>query len=134
MKKYEVFFKRINKDYRKIKEFHKQTLFSNIYYFWCLHHFFSMYYIWKETALTRLERNIKRKWAADLPNVKLFLEKIRERDETIKPISFFYDGEGYFEHLFLWKIVREMELLRPKHFIKRRRHKKILAWPIKTIR
>ena len=86
-----------------------------------------MYYILKETALTRLERNIKRKWATDLPNVKLFLERIRGKDETIKPISFFYDGEGYFEHLFLWKIVREMELLHPKHFIKPRRHKKILA-------
>ena len=40
MEKYETFFKRIDKDYRKIKEFDKQTLFSNIYCFWCLHHFF----------------------------------------------------------------------------------------------
>ena len=61
MEKYEYFFKRINKDYRKIKEFDKQILFSNIYYFWCLHHFFSVYHIWKPTALTRLERNIYKK-------------------------------------------------------------------------
>ena len=60
MEKYEVFFKRIDKDYRIIKEFDKQTFFSNIYFFWSLHHFFSMYYNWKETAFTRLERNIKK--------------------------------------------------------------------------
>ena len=49
------------------------------------HHFFPMYYIWKLTALTRLKRNIKRKWVDDLPNANLFLERIRERDEEIKP-------------------------------------------------
>ena len=69
----------------------------------------------------------------DLPNVNLFLERIREKDETIKPTSFFYDSERYFEHLFLWKIVKEIELLRPKHFIKPRRHKFFLAKAVKTI-
>ena len=132
MEKYEYFFNRIDKDYRKIKEFDKQTLFSNIYYFWCLHHFFSMCHIWKPTALTRLERE---KWVADLPNVNLFLERIRERDETVKPILFFYDSEGYFEYLFLWKIVKEDELLRARHLIKPRRHKKTFAWrSVKTVR
>ena len=96
---------------------------------------FSLYYIWKETALTRLERNIKRKWVADLAYVKLFLERIRERDETVKPILFFYDSEGYFEYLFLWKIVKEDELLRARHLIKPRRHKKTFAWrSVKTVR
>ena len=79
---------------------------------------FSLYYIWKETALTRLER----KWVADLAYVNLFLERIRERDETVKPILFFYDSEGYFEYLFLWKIVKEDELSRARHLIKPRRH------------
>ena len=101
MENYEAFFKRIDKDYRKIKEFDKQTSFSNIYYLWCLHHFFSMYYIWKSTALTRLERNIKRKWVDDLPNFNLFLERIRERDQMIMPTSGFFDSESYFEHLLL---------------------------------
>ena len=49
MEKYKVFFKKIDKDSGKIKELDKQTLFLNIYYFWCLYHFFSLYYIWKET-------------------------------------------------------------------------------------
>ena len=94
-----------------------------------------MYHIRKSTALTRLERNIKRKWVDDLSKVDLFLERIRERDKDIKPTSlFFFDSESYFEHLLLWKIGKEMELLRPKHFIKPKRHKKILAWSIKTIR
>ena len=79
---------------------------------------FSLYYIWKETALKRLER----KWVADLAYVNLFLERIRETDETVKPILFFYDSEGYFEHLFLWKIVKEDELSRARHLIKPRRH------------
>ena len=72
-----------------MKEFDKQTLFLNIYYLWCLHHFFSMYYIWKSTALTRLEKNVKRKWVADLPNVNLFLERIREGDEKMTRKRFF---------------------------------------------
>ena len=132
MEKYEYFFNRIDKDYRKIKEFDKQTLFSNIYYFWCLHHFFSMYHIWKPTALTRLERE---KWVTDLPNVNLFLERIRERDETVKPILFFYNSKGYFKHLFLWKIVKEDEWLKLRHLIKLKRHKKTFAWQsVKAIR
>ena len=90
MENYEAFFKRIDKDYRKMKEFDKQTLFLNIYYFWYLHQFFSLYLICKSTALTRLERNIKRKWVDDLSNVDFFLERIRERDEEIKPTSFFF--------------------------------------------
>ena len=93
-----------------------------------------MYYTWKETALTRVERNIKKMWVADLLNVNLFLVRIREKDETIKPTSFFYDSAGYFEYLFLWKIVKEIELLRLRHFLKPKRHKKILAKPRKTIR
>ena len=95
-----------------------------------------MYYIWKLTALTRLERNIKRIWVDDLLNVNLFSERIRERDEEIKPISFFFfDCGSYFEHLLLWKIAKEMELLRPRHLLKPKRHKKTFAWrSVKTIR
>ena len=94
-----------------------------------------MYYIWKLTALTRLERNIKRKWVDDLPNVNLFSERIKERDEEIKPISFFFDSGSYFEHLLLWKIAKEMELLRPRHLMKPKSHKKNFAWrSVKTIR
>ena len=116
MENYEAFFKRIDKDYRKMKEFDKQTLFLNIYYFWYLHQFFSLYHICKSTALTRLERNIKRKWVDELPNVNLFLERLRERDQTIKPTSFFFDSKSYFEHLLLWKNVKENELLQPRHY------------------
>ena len=75
-----------------------------------------MCYIWKSTALTRLERNIKRKWVDELPNVNLFLERLRERDQTIKPTSFFFDSKSYFEHLLLWKNVKENELLQPRHY------------------
>ena len=91
-----------------MKEFDKQTLFLNIYYLWCLHHFFSMYYIWKSTALTRLEKNVKRKWVADLPNVNLFLERIREGDEKMTRKRFFFDSGSYSEHFLLWKIARHL--------------------------
>ena len=80
-----------------------------------------MYYIWKSTALTRLEKNVKRKWVADLPNVNLFLERIREGDEEIKT-SFFFDSESYSEHVLLWKIAKEMELLHRRHLIKPKRN------------
>ena len=106
-----------------MKEFDKQTLFLNIYYLWCLHHFFSMYYIWKSTALTRLEKNVKRKWVADLPNVNLFLERIREGDEKMtRKLCFFFDSGSYSEHFLLWKIAKEMELLHRRHLIKPKRH------------
>ena len=136
MENYQSFFKRIDKDYRKMKEFDKQTLFSNIYYLWCIHHFFSMHVIWKLTALRRLERNIKRKWMDDLPNVNLLLEKMRERDQQIKPTSFFFllfffENESYLEHLLLWKIVKEDELLQARHIIKLKRHKKNFCMAIK---
>ena len=62
-----------------------------------------------------------------------FWKELEKKDETIKPTSFFYDSKSYFEHLFLWKIVKEIELLRPRHFIKPRRHKFFLAKPRKTI-
>ena len=80
-----------------------------------------MHYIWKLTALTRLEKNVKRKWVADLPNVNLFLERIREGHERLK-LRFFFDSESYSEHFLLWKIAKEMELLHRRHLIKPKRH------------
>ena len=40
----------IDKDYEKIKEFDKQTLFSNIYYFWCFHHFFLVLHLERDRS------------------------------------------------------------------------------------
>ena len=31
----------------KIDEFDKDTLFFNIYHFWCFNNYLSMYYIWR---------------------------------------------------------------------------------------
>ena len=47
----------------KIDEFDKDTLFLNIYHFWCFSNYLSMYYIWRWTALDRLKMNLKKKMA-----------------------------------------------------------------------
>lgn len=39
-----------------MKLFDKDFLFLNIYYFWCIKHFVSMYHIWRLEALTRLNK------------------------------------------------------------------------------
>lgn len=73
--------KEINLNYKRIKDFDKDSLFLNFYCFWCFTHFFSMYNICLPTALSRLEKNIRKKWVDVLPNVNLVFERIRAKDE-----------------------------------------------------
>ena len=61
--------KEIYKDYSKIKLFDKDSLFFNIYYFWCFTNCVSMYHIWRPTAITRLGQNLRKKWVNDLANI-----------------------------------------------------------------
>ena len=70
---YENTIHEIDHDYDKIKEFDKESLFSNIYHFWCFTNYLSMYYIRRITALSRLKMNLKKKWISGLPNVNLLL-------------------------------------------------------------
>ena len=101
---YEERVKKVDSNYSLIKLFDKDTLFLNIYFFWCIKHFFSMYYIWQLESLTRLKENLRKKWVDDLLNLNLFIERVEKRDRTINPCYFVDNSESYFEKLFLWKI------------------------------
>ena len=58
---YEFTVSQIDNDEMKISELDNETLFMNIYNYYCFKKFMSMYYIWRHTALDRLRINIKRK-------------------------------------------------------------------------
>ena len=60
---YEEKVRQIDSGNEKIDEFDKDTLFLNIYHFWCFSNYLSMYYIWRWTALDRLKMNLKKKMA-----------------------------------------------------------------------
>ena len=58
MSYYEITIAEIDKDYDKIKDFDKDSLFLNIYN--CFSNYLSIYYIWGRTALDRLKTNLKK--------------------------------------------------------------------------
>ena len=109
----------------------KDTLFLNIYFFWCIEHFVSMYYIWRLEVLTRLKENLRKKWEDDLPYLNLFIERVEKRNRTINPCYFVDDSESYFEKRFLWKNEKEDFLMQTRHFIQQRRHKKVYGKPLR---
>ena len=104
----------IDNGYFKIKNFGNDTLFLNIYNFWCFSNYLSMYYIWRITALDRLKMNLKRKWMTDLTNVNLFIELIERKTEKLNPLNFYFDSESYFEKLILMKSDLD-KLIKPHH-------------------
>ena len=80
----------------KIDEFDKDTLFLNIYHFWCFANYLSMYYIWCWTGLDRLKMNLRKKWPKNFVNVNLFIELCERKTEMITPVVFYGDDESYF--------------------------------------
>ena len=122
---YEDRVKKIDSNYSLIKLFDKETLFLNIYLFWCIEHSVSMYHIWRLEALTRLKENLRKKQVDDLPNLNLFIERLEKRERTINPRWFVDDSESYFEKLFLWKIKKEDFFIQTRHFVQQRRLKNV---------
>ena len=90
MSYYEFSVAQIDNGYQKISEFDDETLFINIYHFWCFTNYLSMNYIWRYTALDRLKRNIRKKWLKDFTNVNLFIELCERKTELISPFDFFF--------------------------------------------
>ena len=119
---YEITIAEIDKDYDKIKDFDKDSLFLNIYNFWCFSNYLSMYYIWGRTALDQLKTNLKKKWMTDLTNVNLFTELVERKTEKLNPLNFYFDSESYFEKLILLKPDFD-KLIKPHHIniIKKRK-------------
>ena len=117
---YENTIREIDHDYDKIKDFSKDSLFSNIYHFWCFANYLSMYYIWRRAALERLRNNLKKIWVSTLPNVNLFTELVERKTEYLNLSVFHDDAEPYFEKLFLLKSDLE-KLIKPHHIIKKKK-------------
>ena len=119
---YEEKIPQIDSGNEKIDEFDKDSLFLNIYHFWCFSNYLSMYYIWCWTALDRLKMNLKKKWPKNFVNVNLFIELCERKTEMINPVVFYDDDESYFEKIL---ILEEdlMKNLKLHHIIKDKKKK-----------
>ena len=120
---YEEKICQIDSGNEKIDEFDKDTLFLNIYHFWCFSNYLSMYYIWRWTALDRLKMNLKKKWPKNFVNVNLFIELCKRKAELINPTVFYDDDESYFEKILLLE-EDLMKNLKPHHIIIKDKKKK----------
>ena len=116
MSYYEFIIGQIDNGYIKISEFDNETLFINIYHFWCFVNYMSMYYIWRYTALDRLKRNIRKKWLEDFTNVNLFIELFERKFELISPFDFYFNSEDYFQKLIFLKSDLN-RMIKPHHLI-----------------
>ena len=116
--------RRIVSDDKKISEFDKDTLFLNIYHFWCFANYVSMYYLWQWTALDHLKMNLRKKWPKNFVNVNLFIELCERKTELISPVVFYGDNESYFEKILLLE-EGLMKNLKPHHIIKEKKKKKL---------
>ena len=119
---YEEKIRQIDSGNEKIDEFDKDTLFLNIYHFWCFANYLSMYYIWRWTALDRLKMNLRKKWPKNFVNVNLFIELCERKSEMISPVVFYDDDELYFEKILLLE-EDLMKNLKPHHIIKEKNKK-----------
>ena len=124
MSYYEFTIAQIDNGYQKISEVDNETLFINIYHFWCFANYMSMYYIWRYTALDHLKNNIRKKWLKDFTNVNLFIELCERKTELISPFDFYFNSEDYFQKLIFLKSDLD-KLIKPNHlfFIERKKKK-----------
>ena len=102
-----VIFK-IDENQKTIDEFDNETLFMNIYLFYCFSRYLSPYYLWEKKALKRLKENIILKWPKETSeNVFVFIELLSRGFKEVDPTVFFWRSEDYFEHLFKSDILRD---------------------------
>ena len=114
---YEFTIRQIDYGKQEISEFDDETLFMNIYHFWCFSKYLSPYFIWGDETLTRLKRNIRRKWTTDFTNVNLFIELIKRQFEQINPCNYFFNSEDYFIKIMSQKTVLD-DLIKKRHLPK----------------
>ena len=130
MSYYEFTIAQIDNGYQKIGEFDHETLFLNIYHFWCFANCLSMYHILRHTALDRLKNNIRKKWLKDFTNVNLFIELCERKTELISPFDFYFNSEDYFQKLIFLK--SDLDKLIKEHHLtilpqkRRRRRRKLI--------
>ena len=119
---YEEKVRQIDSGNEKIDEFDKDTLFLNIYHFWCFANYLSMYYIQHWTALDRLKMNLRKKSQKNFVDVNLFIELCERKTEMISPIVFYDDNKSYFKKILLLE-EDLMKNLKPHHIIKEKNKK-----------
>ena len=101
--RYEIVTLRFNQN--NIDEYDNDTLFRNIYNYWCLSHYLSIHHLWRQYAIQKLKENIIKKWPTiDFCNVNLFLELVFLKNKDIDPTVYFYRSEDHFEYLMTLKL------------------------------
>ena len=106
---FEFTISQIENGFFKISEFDDETLFINIYHFYCFTQCLSPYYKWADKALRRLELNIRRKWISrDLTNVNYFIYLVKKRSKEIDPSIYFFNSENYFVKLMFLKPIMDL--------------------------
>ena len=118
---FEFTISQIDNGYQKIFDFDDETLFMNIYHFWCFSKYLSPYYKWGIKALKNLKRNIKRKWSKDFTNVNLFIELINQELKEVDPSNYFFNSENYFTKLMFAKPI--MDLMISKRHLSKKKNK-----------
>lgn len=76
--------------------------------------------------MPKLERQIRKKWDECLPDIKIFFEKMKDKDDPVNPLKYLDESEMYFQSLVIWKETKE-ELYLPTKKFKPTRHKKVLG-------
>ena len=127
---FEFTISQIEHGYQKISDFDDETLFMNIYHFWCFTKYLSPYYRWGIKALKNLKRNIKRKWSKDFTNVNLFTELLNQELKEVNPSNYFFNSENYFTKLMLAKPVMDL-MIRNRHLPKEKMKKKLVDFKIR---
>ena len=101
-------FDQIDQDY-KISEFDDETLFISIFYFYYFAKYLSPYCKWGKKALTKLKRNIKKKWSKEsLPEVGYFIKLVEKQSKEIDPRDYFFNSEGYLIKLMYLKPIMDV--------------------------
>ena len=89
---------------RMIDGFESDTLFMNIYNYWCFCRHLLWRHLWDKKAMLELKKNIIKKWPKnDFCNVNLFLELMSANNKEIDPTVYFWKSEDYFERLMILK-------------------------------
>ena len=108
---YETTIYAIDHNQIDIIEFDNDTLFMNIYHYWCFLHFLLPYYSWGKDATPKLRKNIIKKWPSnDFSNVYLFLELVSQMTRQVDLTYYFYKSEDYFELLMSLKSTMDQNI------------------------
>lgn len=110
----------------------ENSLFLNIYEFWCLQRSGFMLGTYEHKVL-KLERVIRKKWkrVKDLPVINVLIRKLKEGDEAFNPTDFLEgDQEQFFQILQQWKKDFEETYLEQYPLLRQPiRHKKLYIKP-----